>query len=541
MVSDQRGVTLLEVLISTVVLGIAVTGFLMALSTASTTTRIATEENQLVHLASIELERLRAADFEDVPFLQTSEAGGVQEVPNYFKDIAISQAFGGPVEVIASGDLAGATTDYSRDYAFDGKRANFNLRWMGSENALAHTGGGGPVTDGPGGGGPGGGGPGGGPITDGGFAPDDYQYVYCAFPGVTKISRILYDNRFNVTEVMVMEASEDDFDYLPHRNNIWQRGFEFFWSDRVLGTGEVFNPWNHEYNALVRVKDQGYGSSGLWVVFDDPSKPIEAGIVGVHNIDTFTDFDTAYHWPYVSEIEVYGFSEATNYVDEYRTEDGRVQYDNVIMYFPNYLGSGFDLGRRVYLEAAVEPEQVRRPEGTGVSLLASRQDLIKIVLEFYPSSNANRDETWQRLTWWQEDTNETARFQTTFYRDEPTRVDRLPNLGDLPAHKVYGDDENIYFTYTVPGAAQLRARFGTFDLGPEPGDTVTIEDIDGNAYPSPLGGTTMQNARTEWVPGDTIVIHFQSDGSGNTYDSGYGGFEVVEVEVKWVGIGGVAP
>jgi len=535
----QRGVTLLEVLLSTVVLGIALTGFLMALSTAATTSRISTEESQVVHLANLEFERLRAAPFEDVPFLRTSEADNLQVVPDYFKDLAVSE---GPdddeVRVFASEDFS---TVYRRWNAFDGKRANFNLRWMGAQNALRYNpsgsspGSGGPGSGGPGGGGPGAGGPGGDPSGEYEGAPPEFQWICCAFPEVTEISRILYDNRFNVTEDMNVQE-EWEFDYLPHEDNIWQRHFEIFYSEGKVDSGDQFDPWSDNTEYLHLTTNGTYGSTGVIPVFDwiddNRGEPLTAGVVGVYNIDTYSDFDADFHWPYVSEIEVYGFGEATSWLDIYRPVDGNEPtYNNVVMYFPDYLGSGFDLGRWVY----IEPSDIEATEeDEAEAIVRSRHNLIRVVLEFYPSSSANLSETWQRETWWQSDSNEIARFETTFYRDEPSRVDRLPNLNNLPVHKVYEDDEDIRFPFTVPGAREIRARFGTFDLGP--GDNVYIEDGDGNVYDGPVGDVTYQNATSPWVPGNTIVIHFTSDEAGNTFDGGYGGFEVLDVEIKWAGL-----
>jgi prepilin-type N-terminal cleavage/methylation domain-containing protein len=542
LLADQRGVTLLEVLLSTVVLGIALTGFLMALSTAATTSRISVDESQVVHLANLEFESLRAVAFDDIPFLQTSEPDNLLQVPDYFKDLAVSANIpdaNGTARVFASADLSYPV--YSRDYAFDGKRANFNLRWMGADNALRYNpsgsspGTGGPGGGGPGGGGPGAGGPGGDPGGEYGGSPDEFQWICCAFPEAIEISRILYDNRFNVTEDM--NVLEDyGYDYLPHDKNIWQRHYEFFYSGESLDSGDQFDPWVDTTQLLHLTTNGTYGSTGVIPVFDwvndNHGEPLTAGVVGVYNIDTYTDYDADFHYPYVSEIEVYGFSEATSWLDIYRPVDGNEPtYNNVIMYFPNYLDSGFDMGRWIY----IEPSDIEATEDDQAeAIVRSRQNLIRVVLEFYPTSNANLSETWQRETWWQSDTNEIARFETTFYRDETTRVDRLPNLNNLPVHKVYENDEDIRFPYTVPGAREIRARFGTFDLGP--GDFVYIEDPDGNVYDGPVGDVTYQNSTTPWVPGDTIVIHFTSDESGDTFDGGYGGFEVLECEVRWSGL-----
>ena len=223
----------------------------------------------------------------------------------------------------------------------------------GDVNALAYnnngggpggggpTGGGGPGGGGSGGG-PGGGGPGGGPGGGGGsYAPADYQYIYCAFPKITSISRILYDNRFNVTELST--AAQGDLDYFSHEKNIWQRNFDFFSTDKVLGFGEVYDPWADPPDLLKAYTNLGYGSTAVNVVFDNPSSPLTAGIIGVHNIDTYADFDPNFHYPYVSEIEAYGFNQATAFQETTTSTTATTEFNNVIMYFPNYLNSGLNM------------------------------------------------------------------------------------------------------------------------------------------------------------------------------------------------------
>ena len=76
--------------------------------------------------------------------------------------------------------------------------------------------------------------------------------------------------------------------------------------------------------------------------------------------------------------------------------------------------------------------------------------------------------TWQQTTWWSSDNNELARFQTSFFRDTPTRVDQLPESARFPQHQVYGDNEDLKFPFTVPYATSIRAHFNTFDLNPTP-------------------------------------------------------------------------
>ena len=60
---------------------------------------------------------------------------------------------------------------------------------------------------------------------------------------------------------------------------------------------------------------------------------------------------------------------------------------------------------------------------------------------------------------------------------------------------------------------------------------MTIEDPAGTVYGVAAYGNDLQNKYSEWVPGDTIVIHFQSNATLNSYDSGYRGFKVDSIEV----------
>jgi hypothetical protein len=339
-----------------------------------------------------------------------------------------------------------------------------------------------------------------------------------------------------------MEALPGDYDYLPHIDDVWQRSFEFFYSGDVLGYGEVWDPWQAGPSFLESFKDLGYGSSGIYVIFDDPADPLEAGIVGVHNIDVYTDYDINFHYPYASEIEVYGFDHATFYEDMFDPNlvsgdsdtELPLQYNNVIMYFPNYRESQFDLGRRVYTEAESEADAI-----------TSRPDLLRVEIKMFPATQANRDERWQQMYWWQRDESALASFNTVFYRDEPTRVDRLPNVRDFPSHMVYGNDEDLSFSYHVPGASEIRVHFGTFDLELPSGglwdDSITVLDGDDNIYIT-VDGTGIPVPAwsdwpwTPWIAGDTVLIDFISDGAGNTYDMGYNGWAVDQIEVRWVGL-----
>ena len=267
------------------------------------------------------------------------------------------------------------------------------------------------------------------------------------------------------------------------------------------------------------------------MVYNKPEVKFELGIIGIHNIDTYADFDRDFHYPYMSEIEVYGYSTATNYIEEVtRTidENDITTYDNVIMYFPNYLNSGFDMGRWTYV-VGTDLDSVR----------LGYRDLIRVEIEFYPTSPADRSEEWQKITWWRDDGNELARFRTSFYSNRLTRIDRLPNLNDFPSHLFYEDGEDIRIPFTVPGASEIRGRFGTFDLDDIGPDRVWIEYILEDEYKiieGPYSGTDLAGEYTAWVPGDTIVVHFVSDpNGGNSFEDPFDGWAMDMIEVRWQG------
>jgi hypothetical protein len=202
------------------------------------------------------------------------------------------------------------------------------------------------------------------------------------------------------------------------------------------------------------------------------------------------------------------------------------------MYFPNYKNSGFDMGRRSY----TTPEAMDFTVG-------GRQDLLRVQIEFYPFDRRRNTEEWMRSTWWQEDDAELSRFTTSFYRDREVYRDNLPLIPDLPKHTIYYDNEDIYIEYYVPDATALRFFFTLFDLPDDGSDYVQFLDKTGETFygdPAYYGRKTnpmvnkLHGSVGPWVEGDTIVIYFHSDDSGNstTPPEFYEGFRVSRVEAR---------
>jgi len=519
LIRGQRGISLLEVLFSVIIIGIVVVGFVATLGTAVTTTEVVTDTNALAAFAFSEIEELRLLDFNEVPFSLSDDAGSLKEVPNYFRNIMsdlTDDAF------YARGDLAG----YPRTAAGDGMRSDEStLKWVAEHNLLTDGVSEGPDASGPfnEGEGPGGSGGGSGPGAGG---PDDlplgYQFWMVDLGQQYKISRVIYDNRFNVYESFGL-----GLDSRIHQDDVWQNEWRFFFRESELALGESFNP-KYMGDTLKHYWGGGYGSTGVNVVFDNVENPLYAGILGVTEIDTYCDFDKDFHWPYVNEVEVYGFDYATEYVTTYTDVNGVTSYDNVIMYIPNYMNKGFDMARRCYV-----PADVKNFDPT------ERIDLFRVQLEFYTYDRRRNTEEWMRTKWWQGDDSELSRFTTSFYRDKDVRRDNLPLLLDLPEHTIYADNEDFFIEYTVPGATEIRLFFSIFDLQADvSGDYVQFFDTSGIQYGEiayygrPGDVFNIQNDFSPWVPGDTIVIHFHSDGEFNSAAPElYHGFKAARAEI----------
>jgi type II secretory pathway pseudopilin PulG len=532
----QRGITLIEVLFSVLVIGIIVVGYVASLGTAVSTTEVVADANVLAALAFGEVEELRSLDFGKVPFTQTSDVKAIKKVPNYLNNVLpdLDTAL-----FYTTGDLPG----YPREAAADGIRAeDTTLKWVAERNLLTYGVSEGPDASGPenedeGPGGSGGDeGPGGGGPEE---YPEGYQFWMVDLGQQLEIARIVYDNRFNVHETMALGLDTE-----IHRDDVWQERWRVFYRESELALGEVFDPRYHS-ETLKYFRGGAYGSSGLYTIWDNWESPLYAGVLGIAEINTYADFDPDFHWPYVNEVEVYGLDYATEYVpvfieevpsleDSTKTEI-KVSYNNIIMYFPNYKNTGFDMGRRCYIPAeAMDFEP------------AARQDLLRVQIEFYPHDRARNTNEWMQTTWWQEDDAELSRYTTSFYRDRNARRDNLPLLPDLPKHIIYDNNEDFFIEYSVPGALAVRFHFEQFDTQPDPSsDYVEFYDKDGNLIIDPVPSYYGRqgagdpnhpenwNMYGPWVPGDTIVIHFHSDDEFNSSPPElYGGFKADRVEIK---------
>ena len=463
---------------------------------------------------------------------QTSDAENLEEVPDYYSNIAIADL--DPVEPGFAGS-SGDQIDFEDFNAFDGLRAtdSASKRWIATENGPLTTASSFiPRTDDP-------------IIIDDPddpgeviiINPHDYQfpteisgdsqYVYVAFQKLQKIHRIVYDNRFNVRGDDTLP--DTDIDYRSQRNSIWQRDYQIFISsDTEITPGLPFRPDYNSSEVVYETTGLGYGSTGLFEVFNNVEEPLEATVLGVANISVETDFDPTYHFPYVTELEAYGYKYATNYVDRFVFTNGEVNVGNYIMFMPRYQDSGFDLFRRVYLvEGSTEfPPTLKE------------QPMYRIQLKIYLHDDSRNTEDFVKEFWWQEDDKEIMEFTMTLARKEAPLLDNLPGLQDLPKHTYYYNDEDIELEYTVPGANKLRAHFGVFELQNYPDtDYVEFYDKEGAQYGGQYYGSMTTSfslgAYSPWVEGDTIKIRFVSDDYASSVpNADLDGFEVDFVEIK---------
>lgn len=532
LLNSESGFTLLEVAFAGAILVIVGLAYLGTISQSISISELYTDQNQANILIEREIEVLRNTDFDNIPYKQTSEAQKLMDVPDYFEDIAIADEDATkPGFVGSSGDL----DEHVAAFAFDGLRAGVTgwNKWMASVNGPLKSGGFIPQTDEP------------IIITD----PDDpggeiiinprdneqereitsdSQYIYIAFPTLTKIHRVIYDNRYNVAGDKTLP--EDDLDYRNQSNSIWQRDYQVFISvDDDIIPGIPFRPDLNTSSVIFDAKSKGYGSAGVIEVFNSLTDPLNAAVLGVANISVETDFDPAFHNPYASEIEAFGYKAATNYVESYTMKNGEVDLGNYIIFMPNYLDSDFDMFRRVYVKEGEAP----------FPPVLDKQELFRIQIEVYPHVEARNTSTFVRETWWQDDDNEIMSFTMTLVRDDEQLDSNLPGLQDLPRHTYYYNDEDIKIDYTVPGADRVRAHFTKFDLQPSPNtDYIQFFDKNGVQYGGPgyYGasiGSYSVSGYSPWVEGDTMVINFKSDDYLSSIPTAnLGGFEVDFVEIE---------
>ncbi|MBU1022934.1 hypothetical protein KKB99_01505, partial [bacterium] len=504
LISSDSGFTLLEVAFAGAIMVIVGLAYLGTISQSISISKLYTDQNQANILIEHEMEVLRNTNFELIPFKQTSDAEKLEEVPDYYENIAIADddpiqpGFAG-----SSGDQAGSEFIF----AFDGFRAGENgwSRWLAVENGPLSVPGGGfiPQTD--------------EPVIIGNpddptdpiiINPKDYeiprdlsedsQFVYIAFPKKQKIHRIVYDNRFNVRGNDTLLDTE--IDYRNHRDNIWQRDYQIFITDDdEITPGLPFRPEHNSSEVIHEETGLGYGSAGLIEVFNNIVEPIYATVLGVANISVETDFDPTYHYPYVSELEAYGFKFATSYTSSYQFPDGDIHVGNYVIFMPNYQDTDFDMFRRVYIEksdAEFPPTLHEQP-------------FFRIQIKIYPHDESRNTDEFVKEFWWQKDDREIMTFTMTLANDWSPAVDNLPGLQDLPRHTYYYNDEDIAIDYTVPGAEKIRAHFDTFELQGYPDtDYIQFYDINDTQFGSiqyySTAAVALDAGFGPWVDGDTL-------------------------------------
>jgi type II secretory pathway pseudopilin PulG len=529
---SESGFTLLEVAFAGAIMVIIGLAYLGTISQSISISQLYTEQNQANLLIEQEIEVLRNTPFNNIPFRQSSAAEKLIEVPDYYNNVAVTVDDPTKPGFIGS---TGDSIDYEKDHVFDGLRSGEGgvNRWMASVNGPLKTGGFIPQTDEPiivv---------PPGDPDTDiiinpgdSNEPPDlsaDSQMAYIVFPKITKIHRIIYDNRFNISGDDMLPNTH--WDYFNHRYNIWQRDYKIFVSqDEDVLPGLPFRPEFNDYQVIFEGKGLGYGSTGLIDIYNNIEEPLEASVLGVGNISVETDFDPSFHYPYASELEAYGFNNATNYVESYNVGSSSVHVGNYIMFMPNYNKSNYDMFRRVYL---VDGDAEFPP-------LLNKQPVFRVELKLYPHDKNRNTDKFVRESWWQDNKEEVMGFTFTISREGDILFDNLPGLQDLPKHTYYYNNENIYLNYTVPGASKIRGHFNKFDIQNYPDtDYVQFYDKDGTLYGNDQYYGNQISAfsvgpYSPWVNGDTLVIHFVSDDYLSSIPNGnLGGFEVDHVEIK---------
>ena len=534
---DESGFTLLEVIFASAIMVIIGLAYMGSLSQSVSVSQLYSEQNQANILIGREIETLKNTPFDQIPFRQTSETDKITDVPDYYDNIAI-----GDLDPTQPGfvDTTSEETGWEASYVFDGKRAGEPgwKRWKSVDNGPIVGGGFIPQTDDP-------------IIVPNPDEPDepiiinprDYEiereindkshFVYVAFPRMMKIHRIIYDNRFNVSGDTNLDTT--DIDYKNHRDNVWQRDYQIFVSsEEDITKGLPFQPRIHQSQIIYNGQGLGYGSTGVLEMYNNIDTPLEATVLGVGNISVETDFDPTYHYPYASELEAYSYKPATWYVDRFQFPNGEVNLGNYIMCMPKYLGSNFDLFRRVYL---IEGEGPFPPT-------VEKQGIFHVQIDIYPHDERRNKNEFIRTEWWQSDDKEIMSFSTSFSRNTDVIFDNLPGLQDLPQHTYYFNDEDINIPYIVPGASKMRAHFQFFSLQVYPDtDYIQFFDKSGNQYGdeqyygramSPVNPTDpmLTGGFSPWIDGDTMVLHFISDDYLSSIPNGnMGGFKVDYVEI----------
>ena len=263
LIRSEAGFTLLEVAFAGAIMVIVGLAYLGTISQSISIAQLYTDQNQANILIEREIEVLRNTFFDEMPFKATSEPDKLEEVPDYYSNLAIADL--DPTQPGFTGS-SGDQLDCDDFHTFDGIRASDeeSKRWTATENGpLVTPGSFVPRTDEP-------------IIVDNPDDPDeviiinphdyqfpmeisgDSQYVYVAFQKMQKIHRIVYDNRFNVRGDDSLPNTA--LDYRNQRNSIWQRDYQIFISsDREITPGLPFRPDYNSSEIVYEATELGYG------------------------------------------------------------------------------------------------------------------------------------------------------------------------------------------------------------------------------------------------------------------------------------------
>ncbi|MCG3152072.1 MAG: hypothetical protein GEEBNDBF_01360 [bacterium] len=543
----HRGLSLVEIAFAAAVLAIIALGYLGSLSSSVGVSVTSRDQTAADLFAAQELELLRAVSFDELPYFQTSTPKDIEEVPDYLTNLVTSVLPPNGNGQVAS---TGHHPNFPPELAADGIRLDSAQgKWVALENGpFAIAGGGWPgEIDNPndtviGGGGTSGGALDPGNVIDptqpGTDVDEDSQMWWLNFRQVTRMHRILYDNRFNTFGDPALETDPDPVvqkDAVSQYPGIYQRRFKMFASNVDLGLGIPFNPAVHEGRVIYGIGDQTIDSAGIIEIRNDPANPLETVILGIGEIYTVSSSDPSFHYPYVGELEVFGYNTATAYIPTFDRDNGSREVGNYIMFFPKYAGSDYDLARRVYWtpDMTVWPPQ-------------DRPNVLRVEIEVMRHDGRRNTKKFMEQDWWQTDNSELTKLASVIYRDAEVAGGTLPQLPTTSLvpfdHTNYRSNEDFLKVITVPGAEAIRLHFSTFDLQRQPDtDFLQIYDVSGNQYglPQYFGNTTdpesLAGRYSPWLPGDTVVLRFKSDASGSSLPPAYfGGVKVDFVEINGI-------
>lgn len=543
----RRGMTLVEIAFAAAILAIIAVGYLGAMST-SVGVNVASRDRTSADLfAAQELELLRATPFDQIPYAQTATPERVEEVPDYLTNL-VTQS----LPPFGNGQVGstGSNANYPPEAAVDGVRLDLTqAKWVAAENGpFAIAGGGWPTElDNPNDEVIGGGGTTGpgvippviiDPTQPGTDIQEDSQMWWMNFRTVKRMHRILYDNRYNTFGDPVLEAAVDPAqaaDATMQYPGIYQKRFKMFASNVDLGLGIPFNPVIHEGRVIYGVGDQTIDSAGIIEIRNSVEEPLETAILGIGEIYTVSSSDPTFHYPYVGELEAYGYSSATAYIPTYTREDGAVEHGNYVMFFPNYQGSDYDLARRVFWT----PDLTVWPPN-------DRPNVLQVEIEVMRHDGRRNTDKFIEQDWWQTDNSELTKLSSAIYRDGEVEGGLLPGLPTSTLepfiHTNYRSNEDFLKVIQVPGAESIRLHFSVFDLQGQPDtDFLQIYDPAGNQYglPQYFGSgadpESLAGQYSPWLPGDTIILRFRSDPSGSSLaPASFGGVLADFVEINGV-------